>query len=98
MHIFSLVREALVTLAVAGISNAAFSGSSFESNNAQSAQLLNAAPDDLRLLSNDAFTVLGHSAFPRHSVRVKKSDFCDETVAYVPHDCVVPIVLNTDSR
>ncbi|TBU28169.1 serine carboxypeptidase [Dichomitus squalens] len=31
-------------------------------------------------LSSTAFTELGHPAFPRHSVRVKKSDFCDGTV------------------
>ncbi|TFK48038.1 hypothetical protein OE88DRAFT_1665085 [Heliocybe sulcata] len=27
------------------------------------------------------FTTLGHPAFPKHSVRIKKSDFCDGTVA-----------------
>ncbi|KZT24370.1 serine carboxypeptidase [Neolentinus lepideus HHB14362 ss-1] len=34
----------------------------------------------LSALSNE-FTTLGHPAFPKYSVRVKKSDFCDGTVA-----------------
>ncbi|KDQ49579.1 hypothetical protein JAAARDRAFT_200740 [Jaapia argillacea MUCL 33604] len=34
----------------------------------------------LNTLSTDSFTTLGHPAFPKYSVRVKKSDFCDGTV------------------
>jgi hypothetical protein len=30
--------------------------------------------------ASSEFTTLGHAAFPRHSVRIKKSDFCDPTV------------------
>ncbi|KZT24355.1 serine carboxypeptidase [Neolentinus lepideus HHB14362 ss-1] len=29
----------------------------------------------------DTFTLLGHPAFPKYSVRIKQSDFCDGTVA-----------------
>ncbi|KAI0069950.1 serine carboxypeptidase [Panus rudis PR-1116 ss-1] len=36
--------------------------------------------EDLNLISTDEFTVLGHPTFPKYSVRVKKSDFCDGTV------------------
>lgn len=37
--------------------------------------------EDLTALSTTAFTTLGHPAFPRYSVRIKKSsDFCDTTV------------------
>jgi cathepsin A (carboxypeptidase C) len=36
--------------------------------------------EDLSILSESEFTTLGHPAFPRYSVRVKKSSFCDETV------------------
>lgn len=32
------------------------------------------------ITSKDAFTTLNHPRFPNHSVRVKKSDFCDSTV------------------
>lgn len=31
----------------------------------------------------DTYTTLGHPAFPHYSVRIKKSDFCDESVGYV---------------
>ncbi|KZT70196.1 serine carboxypeptidase [Daedalea quercina L-15889] len=84
MHLFS-GGGFLITLAVAGASNAALSNPSFGPSlngvqTLQNSQSLK-APDDLRLLSNDVFTVLSHSAFPHHSVRVKRSDFCDGTVA-----------------
>ncbi|KAH9934971.1 Alpha/Beta hydrolase protein [Fomitopsis serialis] len=46
----------------------------------QNLQALTSTPHDLKLLSNDAFAVLIHPALPRHSVRIKKSDFCDSTV------------------
>ncbi|KAJ6614925.1 serine carboxypeptidase [Mycena sp. CBHHK59/15] len=36
--------------------------------------------EDLNALSESDFTVLGHPVFPNHSVRIKKSAFCDETV------------------
>ncbi|KAF8972465.1 serine carboxypeptidase [Flammula alnicola] len=37
--------------------------------------------EDLSVLSESEFTTLGHPAFPRYSVRMKKSsDFCDTTV------------------
>ncbi|KAI0635405.1 serine carboxypeptidase [Trametes polyzona] len=35
---------------------------------------------DLDALSETTFTRLGHPAFPKHSVRVKRSRFCDEQV------------------
>ncbi|KAJ7596523.1 serine carboxypeptidase [Mycena floridula] len=35
---------------------------------------------DLYTLSETSFTVLEHPAFPRHTVRIKKSSFCDNTV------------------
>jgi len=31
--------------------------------------------------SEDAFTTLSHARFPHHSVRIKKSNFCDPTVS-----------------
>lgn len=34
----------------------------------------------LSYLSDTEFTVLSHPVFPRHSVRIKKSSFCDHTV------------------
>ncbi|KAF6758881.1 serine carboxypeptidase, partial [Ephemerocybe angulata] len=36
--------------------------------------------EDLSILSETQFTTLEHPAFPKHSVRIKKSNFCDETV------------------
>lgn len=36
--------------------------------------------EDLTLLSSNEFTTLKHYVFPKHSVRIKKSDFCDGTV------------------
>ncbi|KAH9855497.1 serine carboxypeptidase [Lenzites betulinus] len=35
---------------------------------------------ELSALSEQEFTTLGHPAFPRHTVRVKQSKFCDEEV------------------
>ncbi|KAK0448417.1 serine carboxypeptidase [Desarmillaria tabescens] len=35
----------------------------------------------LSLLSYDQFTTLEHPLYPEHSVRIKKTDFCDETVS-----------------
>ena len=37
--------------------------------------------EDLHALSSEGFSTLRHPAFPRHSVRVKKSRFCDGSVA-----------------
>ncbi|KAF7302811.1 Carboxypeptidase [Mycena kentingensis (nom. inval.)] len=37
--------------------------------------------NDLSALSATSFTTLTHPAFPKHGVRVKKSEFCDGTVA-----------------
>ncbi|KAF8443143.1 Alpha/Beta hydrolase protein [Boletus edulis BED1] len=36
--------------------------------------------EHLSALSVDTFTTLGHPYFPNHSVRIKKTDFCDKTV------------------
>ncbi|KAF9555849.1 serine carboxypeptidase [Agrocybe pediades] len=36
--------------------------------------------EDLSVLSETRFTTLSHPAFPAYSVRVKKSNFCDESV------------------
>lgn len=35
---------------------------------------------DLNLVPSETFVALGHPAFPKYSVRVKQSDFCDGTV------------------
>lgn len=35
---------------------------------------------ELGALTASEFTTLAHPAFPRHSVRVKQSHFCDESV------------------
>ena len=43
----------------------------------------NSAAETFNALSIDAFTTLRHHAYPRHSVRVKKSKFCDGTVESV---------------
>ncbi|KAG7446141.1 serine carboxypeptidase [Guyanagaster necrorhizus] len=37
--------------------------------------------EDLNLLSYSEFATLSHPAFPNYSVRIKKTDFCDGTVA-----------------
>ena len=39
--------------------------------------------EHLGVLSVDSFTTLGHPYFPNHSVRIKKTDFCDGTVKSV---------------
>ena len=36
--------------------------------------------EELSSLSNSVFTVFTHPVFPQHSVRIKKSHFCDDTV------------------
>ncbi|KAH0831837.1 serine carboxypeptidase [Lanmaoa asiatica] len=36
--------------------------------------------EHLSALSVDSFTTFGHPYFPNHSIRIKKSDFCDGTV------------------
>ncbi|CCM02038.1 uncharacterized protein FIBRA_04114 [Fibroporia radiculosa] len=52
-------------------------GSVFEPYNTSSFVPL----EDLSLLSITDFTTLRHPVFPQHSVRVKKSNFCDGSVA-----------------
>ncbi|OCH92451.1 serine carboxypeptidase [Obba rivulosa] len=46
--------------------------------------------EDLSVLSSTEYTVLEHPLFPHHSVRIKKSDFCDGTVpaytGYIDND------------
>ena len=39
--------------------------------------------ETLSVLSTEQFTTLAHPAFPKHSVRIKKSDWCDGSVRYV---------------
>ena len=39
--------------------------------------------EDLKVLSASEFTTLNHPLFPDYDVRIKKSDWCDGTVAYV---------------
>ena len=39
--------------------------------------------ETLSTLSETEFTTLGHPVFPRYSVRIKKTSFCDETVKFV---------------
>lgn len=52
--------------------------------------------EDLTLLSSNEFTTLKHYVFPKHSVRIKKSDFCDGTVKWVhQQSCTVPVPDNT---
>lgn len=36
--------------------------------------------ESLELLSESQFSTLRHPVFPRHSVRIKKTPFCDQTV------------------
>ncbi|OBZ78169.1 Carboxypeptidase Y [Grifola frondosa] len=36
--------------------------------------------EDLKLLSDSEFTSLSHPSFPRHGVRIKRSNWCDGTV------------------
>lgn len=78
MLLLSAVRRCLVALVV----TSTVAQATLNVDSAQRPQLLR-APDDLKLLSDEAFTVLSNAAFPKHSVRVKKSNFCDGTVAYV---------------
>lgn len=51
---------------------------------------------DLSSLSSTTFTRLAHPVFPRHSVRVKQSHFCDEQVrsAQIILKCLVASVGN----
>ena len=72
----------LILLAIALITNAwaqqltlSF-GTKFDSYDAE----LFAPLEDLSLLSTTEFTTLGHPAFPKYDVRIKKSNFCDGTV------------------
>lgn len=71
----------LVLLAIALVTNAwaqqplSF-GTKFDSYDAE----LFAPLEDLSLLSTTEFTTLGHPAFPKYDVRIKKSNFCDGTV------------------
>ena len=37
--------------------------------------------EELNILSASAFTTLQHPAFPNYEVRIKKSNWCDGTVA-----------------
>lgn len=48
--------------------------------NANYADGLFSPVESLSTLSATEFTTMGHPFFPRYSVRVKKSQFCDETV------------------
>ncbi|KAK0188280.1 serine carboxypeptidase [Armillaria mellea] len=38
-------------------------------------------PRSLSLLSHDNFEMVSHPLYPKHSVRIKKTDFCDDTVS-----------------
>lgn len=42
-------------------------------------------PKSLSLLSHDHFEIFDHPLYPEHSVRIKKTDFCDDTVRYEPY-------------
>lgn len=48
--------------------------------------LFTPAVEDLSELRTERFTTLQHPAYPKHSVRIKQSKFCDETVK-----CVRPV-------
>lgn len=55
--------------------------SSFETGNYQQYnEGLFTPAEDLSILSETEYTTLSHPEFPRYSVRVKKSPFCDDTV------------------
>lgn len=63
----------------------------YNGTDSASAQVKTASYDDglfspigsLSSISETGFTTLGHPFFPRHSVRLKKTKFCDGTVKYV---------------
>ncbi|PPR03321.1 hypothetical protein CVT24_012597 [Panaeolus cyanescens] len=64
-----------------GASLIAGPASSFESTSSSPKTTFD-TPKQLHLsaVKSDNFTVLSHPNFPNHSIRVKKSDFCDPTV------------------
>lgn len=58
----------------------------YEAFNPQIAQIncVNNDVESLANLSTACFTTLRHPLYPEHSVRIKKTAFCDETVQYAP--------------
>lgn len=46
--------------------------------------------EHLSALSVESFTTLGHPYFPKHSMRIKKSQFCDGTVKLVANSVPCP--------
>ena len=38
------------------------------------------------IATGEGYTTLSHPRYPAHQVRVKKTDFCDPTVKYVPYN------------
>lgn len=58
----------------------------YEAFNPQIAQItcVNNDVESLANLPTACFTTLRHPLYPEHSVRIKKTAFCDETVQYAP--------------
>ncbi|KAK7036761.1 hypothetical protein VNI00_011427 [Paramarasmius palmivorus] len=83
-----LGRRAATLLLIFGsisqITQAAFNTTNLTSNPVQNVlsldQRLYTPIESLNFLSKAEFTVLRHPLFPKHSARIKKTDFCDPTV------------------
>ncbi|KAF9077923.1 serine carboxypeptidase [Rhodocollybia butyracea] len=72
--------SAVALLSAALVSLASFSsGNSFTENSQTNFQLFTPL-EDLSNVHDSDFSILGHPSFPQHSVRIKKSSFCDSTV------------------
>ena len=75
-HSFVLILLAIALITNAWTQQPLSFGTKFDSYDAE----LFAPLEDLSLLSTTEFTTLGHPAFPKYDVRIKKSNFCDGTV------------------
>ena len=65
---------------LAGIKSNVGSYYAFGADSARDQAQTHGALGDLNALSSTEFTTLGHTQFPKHGVRIKKSKFCDGTV------------------
>ncbi|KAF9060263.1 serine carboxypeptidase [Rhodocollybia butyracea] len=59
---------------------ASFSSSDSSTENLPTDSQLFTPLESLSYVRDSEFSILGHPSFPRHSVRIKKSSFCDSTV------------------
>ncbi|KAF5332255.1 hypothetical protein D9611_008202 [Ephemerocybe angulata] len=73
LHLLGLCTLSLPSFARAWSPNQAVLGESYDAG-------LFTPFEDLNALSETQFTTLKHPMFPKHGVRIKKSNFCDETV------------------